>query len=544
MSIKLQPPVEEIINPPDPFRTMEGLRDTGYQFPTALADIIDNSIAAKASLVDVTLEMEFDGEISVYVADNGTGMDRQGLIDAMKYGSPPRPDPASLGKFGLGLKTASTAFCRRLSLVSRPDGTVPALRATWDLDHVRETGAWNLQMSEAEPAFVQRLDAVTGGTSGTVVAWERVDRLLDREYSDPGGPWARKAFRKIEASLRDHISLVYQRFLDPVDDRARDVTVRVNGKVVDPWNPFEPVPESKLVAEDEIKVQMEDGSHASFTVRAFVLPHRDEVPEQLRHKARISNELQGIYVYRENRLIHGPDWLGMFGKEPHYSLLRVEFTFDHSLDSAFHIDIKKSQIILNTDLYDWLRDQFLGAPRRAANERYRRRIKEKTQKAAKSAHDASNNAIAGKEQDLGTATVDVVDPSTGTVRITTRDGHTTTAKLRILSPQKPGEVHVSPVEGLDDGLLWEPALIDGHKAVRLNTGHPYYNKVYVPNLAEGVTVQGMDSLLWALGAAETSALSPETQQHFEELRFEVSRLLRKLVADLPDPEDSVSDEPS
>src|SRR5947209_597277 len=102
------------ILPPDPGRMIEGLRDTGYEFNTSVADIIDNSIAARASAVSVRIEMDYLGEIRVSVADNGTGMDRVELLNAMKYGSSRRDDPASLGKFGLGLKTASTAFCRRL----------------------------------------------------------------------------------------------------------------------------------------------------------------------------------------------------------------------------------------------------------------------------------------------------------------------------------------------------------------------------------------------------------------------------------------------
>ena len=89
---------------------------------------------------------------------------------------------------------------------------------------------------------------------------------------------------------------------------------------------------------------------------------------------------------------------------------------------------------------------------------------------------------------------------------------------------------------LDDNLLFEPTIIEGHKAVRINTAHPYYHKVYLPNLAKGVTIQGMDSLLWSLCVAEFSTISDATQKHFEEMRFEVSRLLRKLVEDLPEPE--------
>jgi signal transduction histidine kinase len=102
---------------PDPERVIEGLRDTGYQFETAIADIIDNSIAANASVIDVNLAMDYDGNVIVSIADDGCGMDRDELIDAMRYGSRKRSDPSSLGKFGLGLKTASTAYCRKLSVI-------------------------------------------------------------------------------------------------------------------------------------------------------------------------------------------------------------------------------------------------------------------------------------------------------------------------------------------------------------------------------------------------------------------------------------------
>src|SRR5271166_5472830 len=114
--------------PPDPTRMIEGLRDTGYQFNTAVADLIDNSIAANASVIDVAVAMDYKGNIAVSICDDGIGMNKEALISAMKYGSPPRPDPSSLGKFGLGLKTASTAFCRRLSVITRADANGPLIK--------------------------------------------------------------------------------------------------------------------------------------------------------------------------------------------------------------------------------------------------------------------------------------------------------------------------------------------------------------------------------------------------------------------------------
>ena len=116
-------------------------------------------------------------------------------------------------------------------------------------------------------------------------------------------------------------------------------------------------------------------------------------------------------------------------------------------------------------------------------------------------------------------------------------------KLSLTTATEPGQVNIQTVPTLDDGILWEPCLIDGHHAVQINTGHPYYHKVYVPNLSSGVTIQGMDSLLWSLAESELGTISETTKKHFKELRFEVSRLLRALVEDLPEPDlDTESDE--
>ncbi|KMQ76387.1 ATP-binding protein [Marinobacter subterrani] len=532
--------IESIVSIPDPGRTMEGLRDTGYNFETAVADLVDNSIAAEATKVDIQVARDFRGNIRLLISDNGIGMDKKGLVQAMQYGSPRRPDPASLGKFGLGLKTASTAFCRRLSLISRPSGGAVALMATWDLDHVIDNRQWLLQMTEeVDSEGLEKLDDVAPGSSGTVVLWDKVDRLL-KNYQDPTGAPARKALDKRCGELREHLAMIYQRFLDVNDKRARDVEIRLNGKPVLAWDPFQKGL-SELVAEDSPRVE---GSGAGFQVRAYILPRREEFPDDEQAKAaKLSSGMQGLYIYREERLIHAADWLGMYQKEPHGTLLRVEFSFDHKLDDAFHLDIKKSQIILNEDLWGWLKDQFLTAPRREADRRYRQGKKKEISKRSKDAHDASNNSIRNKEAEIGGARVNVTNPDTGEVTVTNGQGTFKTI-LKISSASKPGEVYVQPAEDVADGLLFEPAMIEQHKAVRINTQHPYYHKVYVPNLNSSVTIQGMDSLIWAICSAELSATTDKTAEAFRDMRYEVTRILRKLVEGLPEPDtDDNSDAP-
>src|SRR5690606_23413751 len=129
------------------------------------------------------------------------------------------PDPSSLGKFGMGLKTASTAFCRKLSVTSRPSGDVTPQRATWDLDHVVHAGRWELLLSDPPEEDLNHLEEIAPDHSGTVVVWEKVDRLL-KSYSSPGGKHAQNALNRYVDGLRDHVAMVYQRFLDPDDGRA------------------------------------------------------------------------------------------------------------------------------------------------------------------------------------------------------------------------------------------------------------------------------------------------------------------------------------
>jgi Histidine kinase-, DNA gyrase B-, and HSP90-like ATPase len=526
---------EGVILPPDPKRMIMGLRDTGYEFDTAVADILDNSIAADAENIDLRIDMDLRGNISLSLADDGCGMNRADLLNAMTYGARIRPNPASLGKYGLGLKTASTAFSRRLTVASRPSAEDPMLAATWDLDHVANSGKWEVLLSEeVDDEITDHLDEVAKNSSGTVVVWQKVDRLL-KDYVDPGGKSAQKALKQKEDQLRRHLAMIFQRFLDPKDKRARTVRVKLNGTEIKAWNPF--MPElSELAAAEDIPVETPSGKDAAFSVKAYILPRHEEFPSaEVAKEADISTDNQGVYIYRENRLIMDADWLGMYQKEPHANLLRVEFSFDHRLDEVFQLDIKKSQIALNEELWTWLKERFLTAPRRMANQRYREGQKKDIAKAAQGAHDASNKTIKEREAAAGGARVNVVNPNTGECLVQNAHGQFK-IKLPVTAAAKPGEVYVTTVDSIESGLLFEPTIIQGHRGVRINRSHPYYAKVYVPNLNKSVLVQGMDSLMWSLAVAEWSAYHDQTMEHFKDMRFELSKILSKLVEGLPDPE--------
>lgn len=217
--------------------------------------------------------------------------------------------------------------------------------------------------------------------------------------------------------------------------------------------------------------------------------------------------------------------------------MRVELSFDHTLDDAFQVDIKKSRILLDEQLYEWLREKFMSGPRREAETRYRRGAASAATGAGVLLHTPSSSVLQQKAPSLANATVSVIDAKTGEVEVSNKSGKTT-ATIRIINSQGTGPVYVRTAETLENGVLWEATLDNSANAVTLNTGHPFYAKAYLPNKKNSPLVQALDYLLWALANAELSNINDDTKDAFEEFRIEVSRNLKKLVADLPDPEES------
>lgn len=524
-----------IVNPPDAARLIEGMRDTGYEFKTAVADIIDNSIAANATHIYIYINSDIKNHLSLAIIDNGDGMNENELISAMRYGSSQRPHPQSLGKFGLGLKTASTAFCRRLSVISTNSGK-EFHKVVWDLDHVVKKNDWELLIEEPNKTEVKLLKGVTDNKSGTLVVWEKIDRLL-KKYKIPGGRAAINALKQHKKELRDHLGMVYQRFLDPSDKRVKNkVKIFIDDEEVVYWNPFkyadESAKDSPTITEtrngEEVKV-------GKFDVQTYIFPRTDEMTDEQVNYADISLSKQGIYVYRENRLIYGPDWLGGANRHNQLNQLRVEFSFDHKLDDLFQIDIKKSSVSLSEELHEWLFDKFLKPPMNFARNLVYAKKKDDIAKKAQGIHDPSNTSIRRKEDDVKKANI-AVDNKTGKVSVENAFG---SSVYRTISPSKllrPGELFVQPVENILDGLLWEPTMIEGHSAVKINTSHPYYQKVYSYIIGEKNTIKGLDYLLWALVQAEYNAFNPQAEKYIESFRLETSRVLRQLVEDLPDPD--------
>lgn len=313
---------------------IESLRAFGYTPEAAIADLVDNSISAGAETIQI--EMIWAGRDSVVsIVDDGWGMTEDQLCAAMRPGSRSPLDDRSkgdLGRFGLGLKTASFSQARELTVSSRTESTVTAIRR-WDLDTVASSGEWRLLRTGPAPAAV---DLEPSGSSGTMVAWTKCDRLVgDVDTSDSK---AQGRFLQLTRRVKQHLEATFHRFLV---GRGR-VSVTLNGQPLVAWDPFlrDHAATQQLFSE-ELPFQDE-----LVRVTAYVLPHRSKLtPEQAErgHGAAGWNQQQGFYLYRSNRLLVQGDWLGLgFAKDEHTKLARIAIDFPASLDHAWQVDVKKS----------------------------------------------------------------------------------------------------------------------------------------------------------------------------------------------------------
>jgi Histidine kinase-, DNA gyrase B-, and HSP90-like ATPase len=330
---------------PSAARLTESLRDIGYDFPAAVADIVDNSIMAGASHVDVLIEFAAENSF-VMVADDGDGMSANGLIEALRYGSRRTYSRGDLGRYGLGLKTASLSQCRSLTVVtSRGSTSNRSSMRTLDLDLIARWDEWLIIEPACDPVVAEACERLSGG-SGTVVIWRKLDRVLPEKR--PDGGWAKRRLEGMAAKTAEHLGIVFHRLLEGVTFRGLVITV--NGQKVEPWNPFAPgEPACDVLPEQRFEVSVGDVQGA-VGLRRFVLPSRDEFssPEQFEKLSGPLkwNRQQGIYIYRAGRLVQWGGWNGIRGIDEHTKLARAALDFETDLDSVFNINVAKMRVTI------------------------------------------------------------------------------------------------------------------------------------------------------------------------------------------------------
>ena len=302
---------------PNPKSTINSYRSFGYNLSTAIADIIDNSISAGADRI--FLEYKWKGKDSyITILDNGCGMHKEELVQAMTPGSKDPDEERNekdLGRFGMGLKTASFSQCKRLTCITKKENYA-IIKRCWDIDFINQENEWQLLANQK---------------SGTLILWEKLDRIVGEAEST--NEKVKKAFYDEMVTVKKHLSLVFHKFIE-----SKSLKIFFQNDEIEANNPFllhlDPKPEMG---------QPEQFDNVEITY--FILPHMSEIGKEEYEKTGGSLgwfEQQGFYVYRGSRLLVAGDWLGFQKKRDYSKLARIAVNFSNIGDFNWKLDIKKS----------------------------------------------------------------------------------------------------------------------------------------------------------------------------------------------------------
>lgn len=365
---------EELFQPPVPGRTIEFVASLGHDLATAVADIIDNSIAADASRIGITFPAPNQHGRILAIADNGHGMSHDEVLRAMQFGAERDYNERDLGKFGIGLKAASLSQASKLIVASRRGkGKISLL--SWDKASVIKSGTWKIitpTLDEYRRGLL--LDALSR-QSGTVVLWDDMvpPRTQSGAYPNAGNQ-SDPPFGKELASLAAHLGMVFHRYIEGTARGKRKVKIYLNETPIEPWSPFLPWHgKTTPLSSFPVKLAGNDGRDEIIQVQPHIVPPKWEYASEADFKkggywgnwAR----MQGFYFYRNDRIIKAGTWSGMWTEDPHLQLLRVAVDMTSSVDNAFGTNASKMEVQPPGNFVREVREG-LKDPRKQARRRY------------------------------------------------------------------------------------------------------------------------------------------------------------------------------
>ena len=331
---------------PNPAALVESLRAFPYSAHSAIADLIDNSITAESRIIQINARWD-NANPSVEIVDNGKGMNNEMLREALRFaGTGPSTlrNSGDLGRFGLGLKTASLSQCRRMTVTSVRDGNLSNLG--WDVDELRNAGGrWNTVNSDKE--IIENQMRLLNGGEGTIVRWQKLDRLLGLDVENHSSDDLDMIFETVAI----HLEVVFHRFLSRVNiDGKPELTIYVNDRQLQPWDPFlcnYPI-DNQVWKIEEQDIELPSGVSR---VVGYVLPtEREATADDCHQMWEFAgrgrwNQLQGFYVYRLDRLITHGSYLGLSRlQDEHTKLARIEVELNNETDDDWLLDVTKSMV--------------------------------------------------------------------------------------------------------------------------------------------------------------------------------------------------------
>jgi len=340
---------------PNPEYLIKSIAEQGYSMESSLADLMDNSVSANANKIEVLIKMDQE-PFTLFIADNGEGMNEETLKVSMQFpsNSPEQiRNVLDLGRFGLGMKTASFSQTRCFTVLSRKKGTEAYTGRTWDVNYLKKVGKWRLLVNTQEDIanLIQQYHLLSEGhlnhfenfEANTIIIWKGLYKF-ENYLEESNRQLALK--KQISEVTSDYLSLVFHRYMERNSDPLK---IRINNNLIAPFNPFPNLSDVR-----PIEYKQKHFSTDTIKIEGFVMPSRSiEESKSISiwaTKNRSLMDMEGIYIYRADRLIHFGGWNGLIKKAPRLQLARLRVDIGNSVDHLLHLNVAKSQIEIPHDL--------------------------------------------------------------------------------------------------------------------------------------------------------------------------------------------------
>jgi len=348
--------IQSEVAEPNPEYLIKSIAEQGYSLESSLADLMDNSVSVKANKIEVLIKMEQE-PFTLFIADNGKGMNEEELKASMQFPSNSPEEKRNvfdLGRFGLGMKTASFSQTRCFTVLSRKKGTKNFSGRTWDVNYLKQVGKWRLIVNTQEEIneIIQQYLSLSEGhlnrfenfEVNTIVAWKGLYKFENYLEEDNRQSALKKQITEVTS---DYLSLVFHRYMER---KANPLQIRINNNLIAPFNPFP----TTITDFRPIEFKQKHFSTDTIKIEGFVLPSRSIDESQSislwTTKNRSLMDMEGIYIYRADRLIHFGGWNGLIKKAPRLQLARLRVDIGNSVDHLLHLNVAKSQIEIPHEL--------------------------------------------------------------------------------------------------------------------------------------------------------------------------------------------------
>jgi len=493
--------MEEVLITPNAAKTIESLRHLTYTNVSALADIVDNSLDAGASHVWVTLTTKADSD-SITILDDGFGMDRDLLKEAIKLGSDTGKGGSDLGRFGMGLVTASISIARRLEVISKTtDGSVNKI--VLDLDHIAQLNDWKAELSELTAAERIVFDTLS---SGTLVSLKKVDKL---QFTTPG---------YLLRNVKSEFSEIFRKYIDA------NVNIVVNDEKLISSDPLE-------IAKNDSEILFNDDIEFKDSVLSVKLVMLENVGSDTAKERKYNLTNQGVYVIRNNRQIARAVELGLFNKHNDFNRLRIEVSYDGSLDEWFGINFTKNELVPNQALTDKLSEALRSLIQMVRN---RAKANQAVDKSKQIDHKESEEVISRKARLLKTKDVlkEQRAPQTRHGEQQHNEPQTTKNREHIRNFQRGGRSIIVKFGEIDLGTtgdLYQTDFEGTTTVINWNISHPFHRELVAKYSGDKDISLPLDFLIFSLATAELNIQNDDNRLLMEQIRGDLSANLRVLM---------------